>query len=312
MTNKLVIASIAAFVAVDVVLAVAAVQHVRGGAPEGDAISVPTPVGDSATEPSLPSRSPTSTQPSEPSTPAETSLPAVERSSGLLSIGTDGTILRASAGNCRSDNTGKVEVSTDGGATFETVFADVPQVLRVVAVSRSDVWFVGTDESCAPSVERSGDTGVSWIHSQGTAGAYHLSASEDPSVMHGPDGTVEVGCPVVGVAPLDVDVAFVGCEEGTIRRTVDRGQKWRPRGQVNGLVSLTFRTAETGFALATRSGCAAAVWRTDNAGQTWRFARCLDGDAPKAIASNADRVVVEVAAGILVSDDDGLTWAPAS
>ncbi len=311
MTNKLVIASIAAFVAVDVVLAVAAVQHVRGGAPEGDAISVPTPVGDSTTEPSLPSQSPTSTQPSEPSTPAETSVPAAERSLGLLSIGIDGTILRATAGNCRSDKTGKVEVSTDGGATFETVFPDVPQVLRVVAVSRSDLWFVGTDESCAPSVERSGDTGASWIHSQGTAGAYHLSASENPSLVHAPGGRVTVGCATVGIAALDTEVAFVGCDDGTIRRTGDGGQTFESVGHVDGLVSLTFRDAQTGFALASQSGCQATALRTDDAGKTWKFAACVRLDIPKAIATNADKLVAQVGADILVSDDDGQTWVPA-
>lgn len=309
MANKLVIAAIAAFVAVDVVLAVAAVEHVRGQAPRGgDAISTPSETN--ASDSPTPSQRPESPQPSQSSQSQEPTEKTP--SQGLLSIGVDGTILRATSGNCRSDETGEVAVSTDGGASFRTVFDDVPQVLRVVAVSSADLWFVSVDDACQPSVERSGDTGTSWAHSQGTAGAYHLSASADASLVHAPDGPVDVGCDAVGVAPMDADVAFVGCEDGTVRRTLDGGQSWVPRGHVDGLVSLTFRDAQTGFALAEQGRCASAVATTDDAGVTWTQVGCLDGDNPEAITTNAGTVVAQSAGGIEVSDDDGQTWTPAS
>ncbi len=316
MANKLVIAAIVAFVAVDIVLAVAAVQHVRTTPPtDKDAISIPTSAASSTAGQLQPSGSPSS-QPPETVTPSQTSQsqqPSEPTSSlGLLSIGNDGTILRATPGNCRSDQTGEVEVSTDGGVSFRTVFAGVRQVLRVVAVSRADLWFVGTDESCQPAVERSSDTGTSWVRSPGTAGAYHLSSSNDAALVHAPDGPVTVDCAAVGVAPVNVDIAFIGCEDGTILRTLDRGQTWAPRGRLEGLVSLSFRDAKTAFALASQSRCPSAAMTTEDAGETWKFAECLKGDRPKAIATNANKLVAQVSGDILVSDDDGQTWAPAS
>ena len=306
MANKLVIAAVVAFVAVDAVLVVAAVGHVRATPPPNeDAISTATSATNSTAEPVQPSESLTPSQTPRSGQPSE-----ANRSPSLLSIGTDGTILRATSGNCRTDKTGEVEVSTDGGASFRTVYADVPQVLRVVAVSRSDLWFVGTNDACQPSVERSGDLGTSWVHSPGTIGAYHLSAAEDPSLLHAPEGPVTVGCTPVSVAPLDADVAFVGCADGTVRRTLDRGQTWGPRGRVNGLVSLTFRDGKTGFALASRDGCASVALTTEDAGETWRFAACLDGDTPEAIATSTDNLVAQVSGDTLVSDDDGQSWAP--
>jgi len=309
MANKLVMGAIAAFVAVDVVLVVAAMRHVSGEPPPGgDAISAPTSAKNPTTQPtqSQPPDSPTPSQPSQSGSPV-----AEAGSEGLLSIGIDGTILRATSGDCRTDETGEVEVSTDEGASFRTVFSDVPEVLRVMAVSRSELWFVSADDACQPSVERSGDTGRSWVHSDGTAGAYHPSLSDNASLLHAPDGAVRVGCAAVGFAALDPEVAFVGCADGAIRRTLDRGQTWVPRGQVSGVVSLTFRDAETGFALAAQIGCPATAVTTKDSGNTWTFTECLDGATPEAIATNADRLVAQVDGDILVSDDDGQSWVPA-
>lgn len=303
MANKVTLVAVAAFVVVDVFLVAAALQHVRAPAPGLDE-ALPTPTSTSGQTDTKTGTSATQQTPSDG--------PGKQRSEVLLSVGVDGTILRATMGNCRSDETGEVEVSTDGGASFTPVYDDVPQVLRVVAVSRSDLWFVGTDDACRPSVQRSGDTGQSWVESEGTAGAYHLTATLDRSLVHAPDGVVTAGCAAIDLAPVNADVAFVGCADGEIRRTGDGGQSWVPVGQVDGLISLAFLNAQSGYALAAGSPCPAAVLATDDAGGTWKQTGCLNGETPETITANVYAVVAQADGSTEVSIDDGQTWAPAS
>lgn len=301
MGRQLRIAFIAVFVAVDVLLVALAVRHVHKPVDAGGG-TPPTQLrpADSTTS----SSSPTSTSASDP-------IPATsDRPEMLLSVGSDGTVLRATTGDCRDKRPGSVGVSTDDGKTFVTALRDLPQVVRVVAVSRTELWIVDADEECRPGVQRSGDEGQSWERSVGSGGAWHLPVGANDPGLHAPDGSVKSGCVGVALAPLGAESAYVGCNDGAVRVSRDAGATWSTSGRVDGLVSLTFEDAATGFALAKDEECAARVLTSDDAGATWRQVTCLEGAVPEAIATNGELLVAQVDDRILVSDDGGQTWSP--
>ena len=307
MRPQLKIALVIAFVAFDMLLVVLAVHHVRQPAPK-DGSGIVAPPRDPTTT-SISPTTPTTSSTSTTSTTSSAVPPAVERPETMLSIGIDGVLLRATTGDCQVGPDASVEVSTDGGQTFNKVLSHVPQVVRVVAVSRSDLWIVETNKACQPAVQRSGDTGASWVRSQGSKGAWHLSPSVDDSRIHAPSGAREVGCQGVSLAALDSTLAYVGCNDGDVRMSSDGGDSWSTVGRVDGLVSLTFEDASRGFALAHDEKCAGRVLITDNSGRTWRRRNCLEGVVPEAIATNGNRVVAQVDDQLWISDDGGQTWA---
>ena len=310
MPQKLSIIFIALFVAVDVWLVSEAVQHVNAEPPGSDVPLAPvtsTPSSPSGTEKTVPTGPPAPTG----TTPPSGSV-AAERSDVLLAIASDGTILRARTGDCRGEP-GRVRVSTDGGESFTTAYNDVPQVLRVVALSRADLWFVEANDKCNPAIRRSGDTGGSWARTARSLGAWHLSPRVDNTNVHAPSGAVDAGCVAVAIAPVAPTIAYIGCDDGTTRRTIYGGQIWTDVSTVDGLVGLTFANENTGFALAT-ADCGAAVLTTVDAGQSWGETACLKAKKPKAIAANPDlsRIVVQAGGTLRFSQDGGITWQRAA
>ena len=83
---------------------------------------------------------------------------------------------------------------------------------------------------------------------------------------------------------------------------------------IDGLVDLTFQDESTGFAIAQRPDCAAAILATNDRGQGWRQTACLRGQHANAIASNesAARVIVQVDKTTRHSEDNAATWQSAS
>lgn len=306
MRQKLGILAIAVFVAVDVWLAALAVQHVNADPPASDVPLAPV----TTTTPTSPS-SPAATTSTTPTTPTTGNVPA-ERSDVLLGLAADGTILRAKAGDCRGEP-GRVQVSTDGGKTFTTAYQPVPQVLRVLAISRTNLWFVEANEQCRPGVRRSGDAGLTWARTAGSKGTWHLTPELDSTAVHGPDGPVEVYCVATAIAPVDPTTAYVGCADGTTRLTRDAGQNWSEIAAIDGLVGLDFADENTGFALAV-ADCGSAVLSTTDAGESWKETACLTAKNPKAIAVNPDlsRIIVQTGRTIRVGADGGTTWEPAA
>ncbi len=296
------VALVIAFVALDIVLVALAVRHVRQPASTDSGPSTPTLTSDDD------STTPPATTPTQPTT-SNTEPPPPKRSDTLLSIGVDGVLLRATTGDCQAGESGSVEVSTDGGQTFETALSEVAQVVRVVAVSRSDLWIVETGETCAAAVQRSGDLGESWVRSPGSRGAWHLSPIGGDGRVHAPGGPRRLGCVGISLAPLDVTLAYAACDNGDVRVSTDAGTTWSTTGHVDGLVALSFEDASTGLALATDEGCAARVLTTNDNGQTWRRSSCMEGEEPEAIATNGSQVVAQVDDQLIVSDDGGQTWS---
>jgi len=237
--------------------------------------------------------------------------------SRLLAVGDDGVILRASTGDCsssKSSSAAEVEVSTDDGATFTTARKDIPQVLRVEAVSQTDLRFVDADGRCSPGTQRSSDIGTSWTRATGSKGSWHLSPGVNDVVVHAPKGSVDAGCVPVSVAAVNAKTAYIGCNDGRTQFTRDGGKEWKDLTAIDGLVGLTFSDRSTGFALAKTPDCAAAILSSTDAGKSWDRTACLKGDHPKAIASNAasGRMIAQVDNKVRYSDDNGATWTSAA
>ncbi|MGH8879746.1 MAG: hypothetical protein ACRD0P_20755 [Stackebrandtia sp.] len=170
MTRPLLLAGIATFVAVDVLLVVLAVAKVRST----DAASSPV-----ATSPVPSVQPPGQRTPGESApTPDEVPRPRPVH----LDIGSDDTLLRATPGDCQGE-AAEVELSLDGGDTFDPVTSPVVEVLRVEVVTASDIWMVGLDEDCAVGFYRSADRGRTWHASAGSSGAWHLLASPAATVL---------------------------------------------------------------------------------------------------------------------------------
>lgn len=290
MKRPLLLMGIVAFVAVDVLLVAMAVRNVRDrDAPVGSGSALP--------QGSLGRGS---------DTDAAARAPAAE--AVHLDAGAGGALLRATRGGCDVPQQPRVEVSTDGGQTFEPVDSPVGEVLRVEIDSATDLWLVGLDESCAPGFYRSGDAGQSWEESAGTAGAWHLLPG-DAQALHAPDGRVAVGCRPETLSSLDFEVAYAGCADDTLRLTRDGGGTWRPAGRVPGLVATDFRGPVAGVAVGVTPRCPAKLWSTTNAGRAWSADRCLPGDEPaQAVAVSAGVTYVQ-RGGQVVADRDGLGFA---
>jgi hypothetical protein len=288
--RPLLIVGIVAFVVVDVLLVAMAVRNVRDrDAPAG--ASSTSPQG-SAGRKSDPAGAPTGGVPAE----------AV-----FLDAGLGGALLRATRGSCGGPQP-RVDVSTDGGRTFQLVESPVGEVLRVEIDSSADLWLVGLDESCAPAFYRSGDAGQSWEESPGTAGAWHLLPG-DAQALHAPDGRVPLGCRPQTLSAVDFDVAYAGCADDTLRLTRDGGGTWQPVGRVPGLVATAFRGPVAGVAVGVTPRCAAKLWSTTNAGRSWSADRCLPGDEPAQALAVSAAVTYVQRDGQVVADRDGLGFA---
>lgn len=296
--------AITALVALDVVLGLVAFRHV-GSAP-GDANLTLNPSAES----SRPARSPKADRTSPaPTSPAPTSSSEGNIPALLLDVADDGTILRAVPGSCYTSARPRIAISTDDGATFRPVTTKAVQVLRVKATSRSDLWYVGADQGCAPGLHRSADLGQSWVRTPGSEGAWHLSGTpEAKQLIHAPGGWEATPCAATALNALDEDLAFVGCSAGEIIATADAGMTWQVRRPVSGLVDLAFRDDDQGFALADTDDCPAAVFRTRDGGRSWSEETCLEVPAktqPRAIAVNADAVYAQVGPTIWASSSRG-------
>lgn len=235
-----------------------------------------------------------------------TTAPGAQRPDLLLSLSSDGTILRANAGSCESPDHAGVGLSTDGGLTFDVVLNNAPQVLSLSAVFASFLGAVEANDQCEPIAEHSQDGGRTWAKTD-TQGWWHLDVDTEARSVHAPQGDVGIDC-VPQVLSAIGATAVVGCSDSSLRTTLDAGSTWQQTGRIAGLVGLAFGRATEGLALATQPGCAAAVLSSTDSGETWQQSACLNGDVPEAIAVAGDLAIAQVDGVLRASDDRGQTW----
>ncbi len=292
MRERLVVLAIIVVAALDVVLVAAALR--RDDAP-------PPSIASGATSPGL-------TTPQAPTdADVPTTAPGAQRPDLLLSLSSDGTILRANAGSCESPDHAGVGLSTDGGLTFDVVLNNAPQVLSLSAVFASFLGAVEANDQCEPIAEHSQDGGRTWATTD-TQGRWHLDVDTDARSVHAPQGDVSINCVPRVLSAIGATTAFVGCSDSSLRTTLDAGLTWQQTGMIAGLVGLAFGSTTEGLALATQPGCAAAVLSSADSGETWQQSACLNGDVPEAIAVAGDSAIAQVDGVLRASDDRGQTW----
>ncbi len=223
-------------------------------------------------------------------------------------------LLRATRGGCDAGVPPVVEVSTDGGRSFEAVAVDenLSEVLRVQADAADTVWLVGAAADCRFGVYRSsadsGSSGDGWRFSPGTGGAWHLLPDRDAAGVHAPAGRVDTPCRPVSLSTAGGSVPRGLCDNGTILGTTDDGSTWVVLGRLPDAVGVAFTSPSTGYALAGQDDCAAAVLRTDDGGSSWDSLECLADGEPRAIAVTGQDIAALVDDTLHVSSDAGASW----
>jgi len=234
--------------------------------------------------------------------PASTSTGEGEAAglAGLLAVSPDGTVLRATRGACGGAGTAaSVEVSADGGATFTDITPGqtLSLALRVQAQSFTSFQIVGADAECSLATFATSNGGRSWSRTPGTAGTWHLLGG-DGTLIHAPQGDVEVGCTPSAVSSISELVARVLCRDGRLLGTADAGRTWSPLGRAAGAVDIVFTSPDDGLALGADQECEARVLATSDGGDTWMAGECLGSGSPEAIAAASRLAVAQVAGSV--------------
>jgi hypothetical protein len=314
--GRLGVAALAGLVVADVILVTLAVGHVRS-----DKANLTRVNDEPKTTQTAGSQDPTpkpTTKPTKnPGNQTPTLDPAASRM--LVDIGQGDAVGRATSGSCGAGG-GKLELSRDGGQTFEK--ADLPSaevVLRLAVTNIDEARVVVADKTCETITTFASDNGGStWFVDEETT-TWHKSAKPGASV-HAPNGDVDVPCgdgaSVLGLSTLGNEQAYALCSDGTVARTDNGGSDWEKQGTAKGAADLDFIDAESGLAVVTGAkGCAGiAVMKTTDSGEEWSETGCVETDVKEMADISADGESAYIAAGNAVwfSDDGGESWEPRS
>jgi hypothetical protein len=283
----------------DVVLVVAALDHVRPSA--GSTANGDDPArGASRTGSAVPS-SPTASA-SGPSRPG-----AVPEGPLLLAMAPDGALLRATLGGCTDDSDPQVAVSTDGGAKFRSlpVAPGLDGVMALDARGADDLALVGADADCTARLYSGGVDRRRWSVGSSEDEWFLVAGAAD--AVHAPGGPVETPCTPASLST--VGSVRLLCEDGPILGTADAGESWTTLGRLSDATAFAFEGPSRGFALTVRRNCPVAVVTTTDGGASWEFADCLDGETGRAIAARGDNVTALVDDAVFASEDGGGTWS---
>ena len=270
----------------------------------------PDPAGASAT--------PTSERPD-----TEDPTPNTQGPAGVLRLrmSDDGYLIRSWRGSCSEPGRTKLEISPDGGASFNEVALPVvdegsktPSVRALLAINartRDEMTIVGSDADCKTVAFETEDGGKSW-QSQDKITGWYLNAT---GAEVGIDGAVtRPGCSVLRVAPVNEQNAKVLCDDGDIVGTNDLGAEWAVLGTLRGGVDISFASLRDGFGLRRTSDCVAQLASTADAGNSWDTVSCVAKKAAGAadsMTAAGGRIFVQVAGEVYVSTDTGKTWTKA-
>lgn len=302
--SSLPVLGIVLLVVLDVGLVYLAYEHTRPD-PTSSAASAPP-----ATLPGATTNDPTAGGPNlTPNISTGPSASPFVEGPVLLDAAPDGTVVRATRGDCGSDDArATVEVSSDSGATFERAGTGVLQdVLRVSASGADNIVVVGADVDCKLMAYVSHDGGDNWDATASSGDYWHLDLYA-ASVVRAPGRDAQPGCVVRALAPLTESGARVLCADGELRGTSNAGTSWVGLGALDGAVDVYYVDTGTGWAVGTAADCDAAVYQTSDGGANWDQQACLGGGEPQAASMSGGVVTVEVGGTIHTSDDGGGSW----
>jgi hypothetical protein len=164
----------------------------------------------------------TSTGPIQPA-PAERLVHAVSST----------TAWRATIGDC--DTPGKVERSTNGGASWERIVRTGPApIVRLGAEPNGGIFTIGgAGRSCKARYAAYANDGTVTASINKPVDVW-FPTPKDRDEINEPRGTKATPCDghVVGLASLDLSRALVVCDDGAAMSTLDSGKTWRQVAQI--------------------------------------------------------------------------------
>ncbi|WP_386052425.1 hypothetical protein [Terrabacter terrigena] len=152
------------------------------------------------------------------------------------------TAWRASAGSCVAGGS-RVEVTTDGGATWTRLPSPARAVARVQLLSERGAFVIGAGAECEPRQYATRDAGQSWQPPTPVSGGWARRLDEPTRVLSpkdpkaAPCGTATV----VDLSRTSATQAEALCGGGSVVVTNDGGHTWTDAGSAPGAVALGTR-----------------------------------------------------------------------
>ena len=229
----------------------------------------------------------------------------------LLGANASGLVLRATRGACetRFDNPAQFWVgSLDDADGLQP--AEVPTLHEVLGLFVADdgtMRMSGLDEACHPATVVSSDEGATWSAAV-KAEVWRYPADTQVLGVVGPAGKpAPLGCPPSQIVNLPDRRAVVSC---TFSQFFLVQPGTNPVAEsVSDFSSLNVTPhpdGESFYVFGTSADCVAQVATFVLGTDEPEKGDCLEGNrAPLAIATSGDRVIVQVGADLMVSDDEG-------
>lgn len=212
----------------------------------------------------------------------------------LLAVNSDQVAWRADAAGCGEKS--RIEVTTDGGKTWQTTDSGLRSVVRLRAFGDASVFAIGADEHCKPTYSVDAYPGAEWQSDDSMLAETWFRLPINLNAVHDPHNKISHPCGPEGVVDLagrGDDQAAVLCGDSSIR-VRDGGDNWRTAVQKSDALALN--ADDNRFVMAvTASGCggpAVQKFTVDGDHLKTRKAHCLD--VPE---SDPDHVAVSIHGG---------------
>jgi hypothetical protein len=235
----------------------------------------------------------------------------------MLAVNSATQAWRALVGRCPTDP--QVEVTQDGGRTWQPTDSGLQSISRMRSYQDAAVFAVGGDQECKPRYAAADGPEESWVANQRFLGQTWYRLPREQDRIHAPGGRLSSPCDdrLGDFAGVGLRGAAALCTDGKLRLTQDGGRRWREVTEL--ATGRAVGADEQVFVLALRTAdCAGVgvVLLTPGAREIDSDkVRCapLGGGPDKGLAVAVRGQLLWLWAGdeVVVSTDRGRNWKPA-
>jgi hypothetical protein len=145
----------------------------------------------------------------------------------LLAVNSATLAWRAVVGRCPTDP--GMEVSRDGGRTWQPTDPGLRSISRMRSYNAASVFAVGGDEECESRYVATDGPGESWVVNSRLLGQTWSRLPSEHHRIHAPGGRLSSPCDdrIGDFAGLGDGGAAAICTDGSVRLTQDGGRQWR-------------------------------------------------------------------------------------
>lgn len=191
--------------------------------------------------PHLPGGHPTSAAPQSSSSPDPHD--GDSQPGWLLANDSDQIAWRAKPADCHSapSGAGTIEVTSDGGKTWQSSDPGLSTVVGLVASGASGAIAIGADKNCKPAYVRIDAPDGHWQQDKSALDSAWYVTPGDLNTVHEPHGSMSKPCDTLGLvnlAAVDNKQAAVLCSDGSVRTRVG-GQDWTKVKAGPGVVAIS-------------------------------------------------------------------------